>query len=389
MITIFDYATVITPTDIQERYAVIVSDEGRIQYVGPMEEAPRVDGLRLDMRGKFLVPGFINIHVHGGNGITFGNMDALGEDLDAYSQWAASNGVTGFLTSITAATPRELTEMIAAYVPIMEKGVPGAEALGIHLEGPFMNVEKKGAQNPEWIRDPDVAEAQGYLDAGKGWIHQMTMAPELPNAKEVAALFRKAGVVNAVAHSTANYDLAREAFLGDWTHVTHTFNAQTGLHHREPGLVGALMSMDGITAELIADNIHVHPGAMNVLIRAIGTDRVVLITDAMEAAGLPEGQYALLGHDVIVKDGSARLVDGTLAGSAATMNQCVRHVHHDVGTSLPDAIKMATLNPARAMGFSNRLGSIAIGKDASLTVIDDDINVYLTMVKGNIVYNEL
>lgn len=389
MTTIFDYATVMTPTEVMERCAVIVSDEGRILYVGPMEEAPRLDGLRLDMRGKYVVPGFINIHVHGGNGITFGNMDALGDDLEAYSQWAAKNGVTGFLTSITAPTPKELTEMIAAYVPVMEAGVSGAQALGIHLEGPFMNVAKKGAQNPDWIRDPDVAEAQGYLDAGNGWIHQMTMAPELPNAKEVAALFRKAGVVNAVAHSTANYDIAREAFLGDWTHVTHTFNAQTGLHHREPGLVGAVMSMDNITAELIADNIHVHPAAMKVLIRAVGIDRVVLITDAMEAAGLPEGQYALLGHDVIVKDGSARLTDGTLAGSAATMNQCVRNVHKDVGISLPDAIKMATVNPARAMGFSNRLGSIAIGKDASIAVIDDDINVYLTMVKGNIVYNEL
>ena len=389
MATILDYATIITPTAVLERCAVVVSEEGRISYVGPMEEAPRVEGLRLDMRGKVVIPGFINIHVHGGNGITFGNMDALAEELETYSAWAAKNGVTGFLTSITAATPQELTDMIAAYVPIMEKGVSGAEALGIHLEGPFMNVEKKGAQNPDWIRNPDLEEAQGYLDAGRGWIYQMTMAPELPNAKDVAALYRKAGVVNAVAHSTADYDAAREAFLGDWTHVTHTYNAQTGLHHRKPGLVGALMSMDEITAELIADKIHVHPGAMKVLIRAVGTDRVVLITDAMEAAGLPEGTYSLLGHEVTVKEGSARLADGTLAGSAALMNECVRNVHKDVEVSLANAVKMATLNPARAMGFSNRLGSIAVGKDASLAVIDEEVNVYLTMVKGEIVHNQL
>jgi len=389
MTTILDYANVLTPTHVLERSAVIVSDEGRIAYVGPMEDAPQVDGLRLDMRGKFVVPGFINVHVHGGNGITFGNMDALAEELDAYSHFAAENGVTGFLASITAPSGKEITDMIAAYVPIFERGVSGAEALGLHLEGPYMNVERKGAQNPDWIHDPDLDEARGFLEAGKGWIHQMTIAPELPNAQEVAALFRREGVVNAVAHSTAGYEIARDAFLGDWTHVTHTFNAQTGLHHRKPGLVGALMGSDDVTAELIADEIHVHPGAMKALLRALGSDRIVLITDAMEAAGLPEGQYSLLGHEIIVKDGSARLADGTLAGSAARMNHCIRNVHHDVDVSLADAVKMATLNPARAMGFSNRLGSIAIGKDASLAVIDDDVNVFLTMVKGRIVYNTL
>jgi N-acetylglucosamine-6-phosphate deacetylase len=389
MAVTLDYATVLTPTQTLTRSTVVASDDGRISYIGPMEDAPRVDGERLDLRGRFVIPGFINIHVHGGNGITFGNMDALEEDLENYSRWAAQNGVSGFLISIMAPTGDELTRMIEAYVPIFERGVSGAEALGIHLEGPFMNVEKKGAQNPKWIHDPDLEEAKGFLKAGQGWIHQVTIAPELPGAKEVAALFRQAGVVNAVAHSTAGYDIAREAFLGDWTHVTHTFNAQTGLHHRKPGLVGAVMNMDDITAELIADEIHVHPGAMKVLVRAIGTDRVVLITDGMEAAGLPEGDYHLLGHEISVRDGAARMADGTLAGSAAVLNQCVRNIHKDVDVSLIDAVKMATLNPARAMGFSNRLGSIALGKDASLTVIDKDVNVYLTMVQGRIVYNRL
>lgn len=389
MAVTLDYATVLTPTQTLTRSTVVASDDGRISYIGPMEDAPRVDGERLDLRGRFVIPGFINIHVHGGNGITFGNMDALEEDLENYSRWAAQNGVSGFLISIMAPTGDELTRMIEAYVPIFERGVSGAEALGIHLEGPFMNVEKKGAQNPKWIHDPDLEEAKGFLKAGKDWIHQVTIAPELPGAKEVAALFRQAGVVNAVAHSTAGYDIAREAFLGDWTHVTHTFNAQTGLHHRKPGLVGAVMNMDDITAELIADEIHVHPGAMKVLVRAIGTDRVVLITDGMEAAGLPEGDYHLLGHEISVRDGAARMADGTLAGSAAVLNQCVRNIHKDVDVSLIDAVKMATLNPARAMGFSNRLGSIALGKDASLTVIDKDVNVYLTMVQGRIVYNRL
>ncbi len=389
MATIFDYATVFTPTEEIKRAAVVVSDEGKIAYIGPMEDAPYVDGLRLDMRGRIVIPGLIDIHVHGGHGITFAQSDTLAEDLKAYSEWVAGNGVAAFMTSITAPDADQLTAIIEKYKLLFESGVPGAEPLGIHLEGPYLNVEKKGAQNADWLRDPVVAEAQAFLDAGQGWIHQMTMAPELPRAYEVASMYRKAGVVLAAAHTNADYDVARQAFKGGWTHITHFYNAQVGLHHRKPGLVGAVLGSDDITAELIADEIHVHPGAMKVMIRALGTDRVVLITDAMEAAGLADGEYSLLGSPVIVKNGAARQPDGTIAGSAAVLNKCVHNVNKDVGVPLKDAVKMATLNPARAMGFASRLGSIAEGKDASLAVIDEDVNVYLTMVKGKIVYNNL
>ncbi|MBN1264683.1 MAG: N-acetylglucosamine-6-phosphate deacetylase [Anaerolineales bacterium] len=384
-----DYAVIYTPEEVISPGTVVIDETGRIRYAGPMDGAPRFDGLRLDLRNRLVIPGLIDIHVHGGHNTTFGNMANLEEDLRKYSAWVAGNGVTGFLTSITHANKEGLVEMVGAYVDLMEKGMPGAEPLGIHLEGPFMNIAKKGAQNPEWIRDPDPEEAQACIDAGRGWVKQVTMAPELPKAHEVAGIFRRAGVVVAVAHTDADYDTARKAFEGDWTHVTHTFNAMNGLHHRKPGMIGAVFESDTLTAELIADTIHVHPGAMKVMVRALGTDRVVLITDAMEAAGLPDGKYALLGHEVTVKEGAARLKDGTLAGSAAVLNQCVHNINKEVEVPLIDAVKMATLNPARAMGFSDRLGSIAAGKDASLTVVDEDMNVYLTMVKGEIVYNQL
>jgi len=381
-------ANVITPHKKYKHYAIQVSEQGVITYVGPMQDAPPAEGETLDVAGRIIIPGLIDIHVHGGHGITFGQLESLEEDLNAYSEWVVEQGVTGFLTSITAPTAEEIRDLIQAYVPLFEKGTSGAEPLGIHLEGPFMNIEKKGAQNPAWIRDPSLEEAEMYLEAGQGWIRQMTMAPELPHAKEVAALFRKAGIVLAIGHSTADYETAVDALKGDWSHITHTYNAQTGLHHRAPGIVGATLVSDQNTAELIADEVHVHPGAMKVLIRCLGTDRVILVTDAMTGAGLPDGDYELLGFKITVKDGKATQEDGTIAGSVTVLNRCVENVYKDVGVSLAEAVKMASLNPARLLGLSNLLGSIGVGKDASLTVIDEDVNVYLTMVKGNIVYKD-
>jgi N-acetylglucosamine-6-phosphate deacetylase len=384
-----NYATIFTPSQILERSAVVADDEGKIVFIGPMEDAPRLSGLSLDMRGKIVIPGFLDIHVHGGHGITFGQADTLEEDLRAYAAWVVENGVTGFLTSITGPTSEAIADLVRSYVKLFENGIPGAEPLGIHLEGPFMNIERKGAQNPDWIRDPSLEEAELYLQAGQGWIHQMTMAPELPNAEEVAARYRQEGILLAIGHTAADYEAAVKAIEGDWNHITHTYNAQTGLHHRAPGVLGAVLGSDEITAELIADTIHVHPGAMKVLLRCVGADRVVLITDAMAGAGLFDGEYELLGIKVTVREGKATQDDGTIAGSAAVMNQCVRNVHREVGVPLAQAVKMATLNPARAIGLSNRLGSLSERKDASLAVIDEDVNVYLTMVRGEIVYNRL
>jgi N-acetylglucosamine-6-phosphate deacetylase len=277
--------------------------------------------------------------------------------------------------------------MIRSFVSEFKKGLPGAQALGIHLEGPFMNLEKKGAQNPDWIRNPSVDEAKQYLKAGEGWIKQMTMAPELPNAEEVARLYRGAGVSLAIGHSNADYDTAVRALNSHWTHITHTYNAQTGLHHRRPGVVGAVMGSDEITAELIVDLIHVHPGAIRAMLRCIGSDRIVLVTDAMEAAGLPDGEYHLLGAKVVVSGGKATQEDGTIAGSSAVLNKCVRNMHHAVSVPLSDAIKMASLNPARVIGEAGKRGSLQAGKQADLVVIDRDVNVYLTMVNGKVVYS--
>jgi N-acetylglucosamine-6-phosphate deacetylase len=384
-----NYATVFTPEEILTDSAVITSDDGHIEYVGPMESAPRTEGLTLDLRGRMVIPGLIDVHVHGGFGVGFGNPDTLESDLATYSQRVVENGVTGFLTSIATPDAPSLINVIKAYARLFKKDFGGAVPLGIHLEGPFLSREKKGAFHPEWLRDPDLEQARAFLEAGDGWIRQMTLAPELPHADEVAALFRQQGVVIAAGHTNADYETAQRALRSNFTHVTHTFNAQRGFHHRQPGVFGAVLTSDEITAELIADTIHVHPGAMKTLFRCLGDDRIVLITDAILGAGLPDGVYESVEFMVTIKDGVVTLEDGTLAGSSARLNHCVRNMHQTVGVPLHQAVKMASLNPARAMGFADRIGSIAPGKEANLAVIDDEVNVYLTLVKGQIIYNRL
>ncbi len=289
MSTLFYDATVFTPNSILERQAVVVSAEGKIAFIGKIEDAPRVDGCHLNLRGKILIPSFTDIHVHGGNGISFGDGD-LSEELKNYSQWVARNGVGGFLCSIAAPDHASLVKMIKDYVKALKSESPGAEPLGLHLEGPFINREKKGAFNPAWIRNPSMDEAREYLDLAEGWIFQVTMAPEFAESAAVARLFRQAGVTVALGHSNTDYATASQALRSDFVHVTHTFNAQSSFDHRTPGVFGAVLTSDKITAELIADGIHVHPGAMQVLIRCLGTERVVLVTDAITGAGIARRQ---------------------------------------------------------------------------------------------------
>jgi len=347
-----------------------------------------VDGQTIDLKDRIISPGFIDIHVHGGYGVAFG-MDDLAEGLSKYSNWVVTSGVTGFLCTITGPNASAIFKTIDDYVPLFEKGVPGAQALGLHIEGPFLNPEKKGAFNPTWLRSPDLSEAQNYLKLGKGWVKQMTLAPELPHAAEVASHLRNAGVATALGHSNTDYETATSALEGDFTHVTHTFNAQSNFSHRAPGVMGAVMASQKITGELIGDGVHVHPGAMKILFRCLGCERISLITDAIPGAGLADGEYNLIGQHVKVLNGKATLDDGTIAGSTAQLNQCVNNMQQWTEASLAEAVQMASLIPARVIGLENEIGSLEVGKLANLIVIDEEVNVYMTMVRGNIVLNNI
>ncbi len=378
--------SVVLPDRLLTDGAVVVNDQGQIEFVGKAADLTEQNGKKMDLGGRILAPGFIDIHVHGGNGVTFGDGDLV-EGTAKYSEWVVSNGVTGYLMSVAQPTENRLIETIEDYVDVYNNPPRGAETLGLHLEGPFLNPEKKGAFNPKWLRKPDLEEMEAYIQAGEGWIRQMTMAPELPGAQEVAQMCTESNILVALGHSNTTFDGAQKALKGNFRHVTHAFNAQKGFNHREPGVLGAILDSEEITAELIADTIHVHPAAMRLLLRSLGSDRVVAITDAMTGAGLKDGVYQLAGYDVTVKEGRATMADGTIAGSIATMDVCVANLINHVGLSLTEAVNTASLNPARAIGVDDRLGSIEEGKDASLIVIDEAINVFLVMVKGKIVFN--
>lgn len=384
---IFKNCRLVLPEGILLDGMVVVDDEGKIEYAGSETNAVETEGELIDLEGKILSPGFIDIHVHGGKGVTFGAGD-LASTTAHYSQWVVSTGVTGYLMSIAEKSSERLVNMIERYVDVFENPPEGAETLGFHLEGPFLNVEKKGAFNPAWLRVPELEEMKAYIEAGQGWIRQMTLAPELPGAEEVAKLCREAGILVAMGHTNTDFETATQALKGDFNHVTHTFNAQRGFNHRAPGVLGAVLASEEITGEIIADTVHVHPGAMKVLYRCLGADRIVAITDAMAGSGFEDGVYELGGFEVYVKDGRATLENGTLAGSVAQLNRCVENLIKQVGVPFVEAIKIASLNPARAIGLDDRLGSIEDGKDASLIVIDESINVYMAMVNGQIVYNQ-
>jgi N-acetylglucosamine-6-phosphate deacetylase len=382
-------ASIVIPFEIIQNGSVSISKLGIIESCSPVSPETGQPKKSADIEGLTLIPGLIDIHVHGGYGVTFGDGN-LASGLEKYSKFAASHGVTGFLLSITGPDASSITSIIKTYVEILysKNDWPGAIPLGIHLEGPFLNVEKHGAFNPKWIRNPDADEVKRYLDAGKGWIKQVSMAPELPGSEKIARLFMDAGTVVSLGHSNTDYETASSALNGLFTHVTHTFNAQSPLHHRDPGVVGAVLSSDKITAELIGDIHHVHPAAMKILYRCLGSDRIVLITDAMAGAGMPDGEYELLNQKVTVLNGKATLPDGTIGGSTTTLDECLRVMVQLAGVPLSEAVRMTSFNPARIIGAEKRIGSIETGKDANLVLLDKGLNVVKTLVKGKIIFSE-
>jgi len=381
-------AEIITPSETLKNSSLLISDSGRIEFIGAHTDLPYQAGTAMDLKGKTIIPGMIDIHVHGGNSITFGDDDGDPQKLLEYSNWIVSQGVTGFLCSVSASSPNALNTILDKYAGALNEGLAGAEGLGFHLEGPFLSPEKKGAFNLTWLHAPDIEEIRSYLKNSQGWIKQVTIAPDLPGADQAAQFLRENHITVALGHTDCDYETASSALSNNFNHVTHTCNAMRGFNHREPGVLGAVLASDEVTAELITDLVHVHPAVIKIIIRSLGVDRVVVITDAMAGAGLGEGIYYLVGHETFVKDGKATQKDGTIAGSVTTMYQNLQNLVKTVGIPLPQAVQMASLNPARVAGVAHRLGSIETGKDASLVILDDEMNVSMTFVRGKLVYEK-
>lgn len=332
----------------------------------------------VDGRNKYLSAGFIDIHMHGCLG--YDTMDEDGRSIAEISKGITSTGITSFLpTTMTMDLPA--IERTLSRIKKLMSNEPGASILGCNLEGPFISAAYKGAHDEKYILEPDFAYIERFTDI----IRIVTVAPEKEGSGEFIERCERNGIKAAIGHTGANYEEAVRAIHNGANHITHIFNAMTPLHHREPGVAAAAMDSQA-TCELIADNIHVAPAVQRILLKVKGIDKIILVTDAMKACLLGDGEYELGGQKVIVKGEEARLPAGKLAGSVITLNKALKNFMKNTGVCISDAVKTVTENPARLLKIDGRKGSITPGKDADFTLFDEDFNIYATFVKGKKVY---
>jgi len=378
--------TVYTPTEVIPGGAITI-EGGIIQTVGSADAVALPEQVeRIDANGGSVIPGFIDLHFYGCGGHALSQVGRIAEDLAAISDMLPRWGTTSYLISLEISDPPTLMRALEATADAIAAQQGGAQPLGIHLEGPFLDPRKPGAFPPEVLRAPDVDEVENYLRAAKGYIRLVTLAPNLPGSRMVARQLAEAGVLSSLGHTDASYEEAASALSGDFSLVTHIFNAMSGLHHRRPGVVGAALTSDKAMVMLICDGIHVHPAAVQMLFRVLGPDRLVLVTDAMSGTGLGDGVYQLFGQRVTIKDGKATLSDGTIAGSVLTMHRAMTNVQDFTGCALADALRMVSLNPASVLGLARNKGRIAPGCDADVVVLDRQGRPQLTLVRGEIVW---
>lgn len=382
-------ATVYTPDEVISGGTVLV-ENGIIKAIYKAVETPSDTGYAtVDLGGSKLVPGFIDVHVHGGGG--YDAMSGRKTDIDGMSLFHAAQGTTAFLPTTLTAEHDQIEQSIRAIVSVMEEGTNGAEVIGIHLEGPFLNVERSGAQNPAFIRKPSVEELKRFLELGKGHVRLMTIAPEMEGAMELIQYAVSQNVTISIGHSDATFDIVKQAVAHGASHITHLFNGMRPLHHREPGVVGAALMLDDLTVEMICDGHHVAEELVRYVFHVKAAPKVVLITDAMSAAGLADGDdYDLGGLPCYLKDGQVRLKSThDLAGSTLTTGQALRNAMRFTDGALEHVLPALTINPARQVGFDRRKGSIEVGKDADFVVLDAECEVQATIVGGRCVYGQL
>lgn len=336
----------------------------------------------LDASGCYLVPGFIDVHIHGAHGHDL--MDGDPQALAAIARFLVQHGVTAFLPTTMSAPHPQIEAALEGAARWLQSPVSGARVLGVHLEGPYLSPDYPGAQPPTALRPPDFDEFRSYLD--RGVIRLVTLAPELDGAASLVREARRRNIAVAMGHSAATYEQAQTGF--DWgiSQATHTYNAMVGLHHRTPGALGATLTDDRVYAQLIADNIHVHPAAMSILARCKTPARTILISDAMRATGLGPGRYDLGGLPVQVEGDTCRLESGALAGSLLTLDAGLRNFMAATGLPLAEAWVCTSHTPACALGIDDQFGAIEPGYMADLVLLDADCRVVATLLGGKVVY---
>jgi N-acetylglucosamine-6-phosphate deacetylase len=385
MRTAFTASRLYTPLEeIQD--PLLVVEDGRIVEVSSRRgKEIGANTTLVDFGDAVLAPGFFDIHIHGGAGVDL--MRAAPEEFPRLGQFLASHGVTGYFPT-TVAAPLDATyaalDRLAEGIEAAQKQPPGsaqAQPLGIHLEGPFLSHKRRGVHPPECLVEPTVPIFDRLWQAARGLVRMMTIAPEIPGAIEVIAEAAKRNVCVSIGHSDAQFPAAQNAVSAGARHATHTFNAMRPLDHRDPGIIAEVLTDDRLTADIIVDGIHVSPPMVQIFMKAKGPERAVLITDAISATGMPDGHYQLGPIEVDVKDGKCTS-NGSLAGSVLTMDRAVRNVTQFASWSLKDAVRAASLNPARAVGFEGQQGSLASGSEANFVVLNSSGEVLKTVVRG-------
>lgn len=375
-------STVYTPDPILD--GVVLVEDGRIAAAGTREQVSIPKGARVTLLGeKVIAPGFIDIHVHGAGGRDL--MEPTREAADTVSRTLARYGTTSYYaTTVTAPQGNTLRtlEFLAAYIAEREKTVrPAAQPLGIHMEGPYISVKRRGVHPVESITEPTLAAYRRMAQAAGGRLRIMTIAPELAASSEVITEMTRSGVRPSIGHTDATYEQAERAVELGARQATHTFNAMRPFGHRDPGVIGAVLTDPRIKAELIADGVHVDPTAIRVLYQAKGASGIILVSDGMSGTGMLDGLYPVAGFLVEVKDGVCRY-QGALAGSVLTLDRALRNMRRFLGLSLAEALPMATRNTAELLGIADRKGVLKPGADADLVVLDAEGSVQGVYVRG-------
>ncbi|HZK33287.1 MAG TPA: N-acetylglucosamine-6-phosphate deacetylase [Tissierellaceae bacterium] len=375
---------IITPYETLKGHGVLIKDKKIVDIALEQDlenENSSNSGVHRIINGKgyYLSPGFIDIHNHGSSG--FDIMDSTEKALDEISKYHIKNGVTSYLGTILTSSYEDIRKAIKNINNYRSKANK-ANLLGIHLEGPFFNKVKKGAQPEEHIKHPDLEKIKDILNLSKNNIKMVSLAPELPGALDIIKYLKEKNITVAMAHTNATFKQAKLAIEGGARVATHLYNGMREFNHREPGVVGAALTDDRVYCEIIYDRVHLHDATVKISLKAKGYDKIILVSDAIRAAGLTEGEYELGGRMVKVYNGVARLSTGSLAGSTLDLRKAVYNMVNFLHIPIHQGVKMASLNPAKAINVEETLGSIEIGKIANLILFDKNINIKKVILKG-------
>ena len=362
----------------------ILIENGIITEIGRIDSAIGCDNT-LDAQSRVIAPGFIDIHIQGAGGADV--LDAKPDALKTISQTCARFGATSFLAT-TVFKPGQENQHLTVAAEHVGRDLGGANLLGIHLEGPFISPVKKGMIRPECICPPSLQVLDEILDITNGHLTMMTIAPELPDCTQIIKRLLDSNIIASFGHSNATYEQTLDSFSTGISHATHLFNAMPSIHHREPGPLVAIFQTKHITTQLITDGVHIHPAVLKFAFQTLGPNRIITITDGMQALGLGDGKFTYNSIEYESKNGTARYKDGTLIGTALGLSQLIQKLIAFTDCPIDAAIKTVTQNPAKLLGLEDKKGAIAPGKDADLVLLEADHSVHTTIVTGKIVFQK-